>query len=36
LALNLSGVPLPNLAVAFGEILGRGSLALGLLVVGAG
>jgi malonate transporter and related proteins len=36
IAINLSGVPLPNVAVAFCEILGRGALALGLLAVGAG
>jgi len=36
IALNLSGLPFPKIAVAFGEILGRASLALGLLVVGAG
>lgn len=36
IALNLSHLPVPRIAVAFGEILGRGSLALGLLVVGAG
>jgi malonate transporter len=35
-AINLIGVPLPKFAVAFGEILGRGALALGLLAVGAG
>ncbi len=36
LALNLSDLPLPKIAVSFGEILGRASLALGLLVVGGG
>jgi len=36
LALNLSSLPLPKIAVSFGEILGRASLALGLLVVGGG
>jgi predicted permease len=36
MALNFSGLPLPRIAVTFGEILGRGSLAIGLLVVGAG
>lgn len=36
LALNLSGLPLPKIAVSFGEILGKSALALGLLVVGAG
>jgi hypothetical protein len=36
LALNLSGLPLPKLAVNFAEILGRAALALGLLAVGAG
>jgi predicted permease len=36
MALNVSGLPLPKVAVTFGEILGRGSLAIGLLVVGAG
>jgi len=36
IAVNLSGVPLPKVAVAFCEILGRGALALGLLAVGAG
>jgi malonate transporter and related proteins len=35
-AINLVGAPLPKVAVAFGEILGRGALALGLLAVGAG
>jgi predicted permease len=36
IAINLSGVPMPKVAVAFCEILGRGALALGLLAVGAG
>jgi predicted permease len=36
MVLNFSGLPLPRIAVTFGEILGRGSLAIGLLVVGAG
>lgn len=36
IALNAAGVSLPAVAVAFGEILGRGALALGLLAVGAG
>ena len=36
LTLNLSGLPLPKVVVSFGEILGRGALAVGLLVVGAG
>jgi len=36
MTLNVSGLPLPKIAVTFGEILGRGSLAIGLLVVGAG
>ncbi len=36
LALNLSGLPLPKIAVDFAEILGRAALALGLLAVGAG
>jgi hypothetical protein len=36
MALNFSGLPLPKIAITFGEILGRGSLAVGLLVVGAG
>ena len=36
LALNLSGLPLPKVAVNFAEILGRAALALGLLAVGAG
>ena len=36
IGLNVAGVPLPGIAVAFGEILGEGALALGLLAVGAG
>jgi len=36
IAINLSGLPLPKIAVAFCEILGRGALPLGLLAVGAG
>ncbi len=36
IALNFSGFPLSKIVVAFGEILGRASLALGLLIVGAG
>jgi malonate transporter len=36
LALNLSGIPLPKILISFGEILGRASLALGLLLIGAG
>ncbi|HEX5777347.1 MAG TPA: AEC family transporter [Xanthobacteraceae bacterium] len=36
IALNVSGVPLPPIAVSFAEILGQGALALGLLAVGAG
>ena len=36
LALNLSGLPLPKIAIDFAEILGRTALALGLLAVGAG
>jgi predicted permease len=36
IALNLSGVPIPQAVVAFGEILGRGGLTMGLLAVGAG
>jgi malonate transporter and related proteins len=36
LALNLSGLPFPKIMLTFGEILGRASLALGLLIVGAG
>ncbi len=36
IAINLAGLPLPKFAVAFGDILGRASLAIGLLLVGAG
>jgi hypothetical protein len=36
IAINLAGIPLPKAVVMFGEILGRASLALGLLLVGAG
>jgi malonate transporter len=36
MALNMAGVPLPKIAVSFLDILGRGSLTLGLLVVGGG
>jgi predicted permease len=36
IAINLTGLPAPKVAVAFCEILGRGALALGLLAVGAG
>jgi hypothetical protein len=36
IAINLAGIPMPGIAVAFLEILGRGALALGLLAVGAG
>lgn len=36
IALNVTGVPLPAVAVSFAEILGQGALALGLLAVGAG
>ena len=36
IAINFSGLPLPKAIVVFGEILGRASLALGLLLVGAG
>jgi malonate transporter len=36
IAINLAGLPLPKAIVVFGEILGRASLALGLLLVGAG
>ena len=36
IAINLAGMPLPKAIVVFGEILGRASLALGLLLVGAG
>jgi predicted permease len=36
IAINLAGLPLPKFAIAFAEILGRASLAIGLLLVGAG
>ncbi|HVT56726.1 MAG TPA: AEC family transporter [Xanthobacteraceae bacterium] len=36
IAINLVGLPLPKFAIAFAEILGRASLAIGLLLVGAG
>jgi len=36
IAINVSGLPLPGIAVSLLEILGRGALALGLLAVGAG
>jgi len=36
IAINLASIPLPKVIVVFGEILGRASLALGLLLVGAG
>ncbi|HWJ99837.1 MAG TPA: AEC family transporter [Xanthobacteraceae bacterium] len=36
IAINLSGLPLPKFSIAFAEILGRASLAVGLLLVGAG
>lgn len=36
LAANVAGLPLPKMALSFLEILGRGSLTLGLLVVGGG
>ncbi len=36
LAINISGVPVPAVIASFGEILGRASLAAGLLVVGSG
>jgi malonate transporter and related proteins len=36
MAVNLGGLPLPKIAVSFLDILGRGSLTLGLLVVGGG
>ncbi|MCC6948276.1 MAG: AEC family transporter [Bradyrhizobiaceae bacterium] len=35
-AINFAGIPLPKIAISFGEILGRAALALGLLAVGAG
>jgi predicted permease len=36
IAINLSGLPLPKFSIAFADILGRASLAVGLLLVGAG
>lgn len=36
IAINLAGLSLPKFGIAFGEILGRASLAIGLLLVGAG
>lgn len=36
LAINLTHLPLPKFLIAYGELLGRSSLALGLLLVGAG
>jgi predicted permease len=36
IAINLAGLPLPKFAIAFADILGRASLAIGLLLVGAG
>lgn len=36
MAVNMIGLPLPKIAVSFLDILGRGSLTLGLLVVGGG
>jgi predicted permease len=36
IAINVSGLSLPDIAVSLLEILGRGALALGLLAVGAG
>jgi predicted permease len=36
LAINVSGLPVPGVVASFGEILGRASLAAGLLVVGSG
>jgi predicted permease len=36
IAINLTGISLPRIAIAFAEILGRGALVLGLLAVGAG
>ncbi|QFR32198.1 AEC family transporter [Ancylobacter sp. TS-1] len=35
-AINVADVPIPPVVLTFGDILGRASLALGLLVVGAG
>jgi predicted permease len=36
IAINVSAIPIPSIAVSFGEILGRAALALGLLAVGGG
>jgi malonate transporter and related proteins len=36
IAINLTEIPLPSVAVSFAELLGRAALALGLLAVGAG
>jgi malonate transporter and related proteins len=36
IAINLIGLPLPKFLIAFGDVLGRASLAIGLLLVGAG
>lgn len=36
IVINLSGITLPKFSIAFAEILGRASLAIGLLLVGAG
>jgi predicted permease len=36
IAINLAGLPLPKFVIAFADILGRASLAIGLLLVGAG
>ena len=36
IAINLSGIALPEFSIAFANILGRASLAIGLLLVGAG
>lgn len=36
IAVNFAGIPVPKIAISFGEILGRAALALGLLAVGAG
>jgi len=36
IAINFAGIPVPQIAISFGEILGHAALALGLLAVGAG
>jgi malonate transporter len=36
MAINLAHLPLPKFLIAYGELLGRSSLTLGLLLVGAG